>query len=87
MLSTFFQKKNVAQIEVTRKNKFVRRNWYILFHLVARTVKIYIPIHHTFIHNISKKVPKICEIVAYFEVTFANKIFSCKNYENWKNNI
>ena len=57
------------------KNKCVCRNWYILFHLIARTLKIYVPIHHAFVHNISKKVSKICEIVAYFE-----------SYENSKNN-
>ena len=57
----------------------------MLFHLIARTLKIYLPIHHVFPHNISQKVRKICEIL-YFEVTFSNKILSCKKYENSKNN-
>ena len=83
-LVLFFGKK--CCLDRGYQEKYVCRNWYMLFHLIARTLKIYIPIHHAFPHNISQKVRKICEIVVYFEVTFSNKILSCENYENSKNN-
>ena len=83
-LVLFFGKK--CSLDRGYQEKYVCRNWYMLFHLIARTLKIYIPIHHAFPHNISQKVRKICEIVVYFEVTFSSKILSCENYENSKNN-
>ena len=81
-LVLFFGKK--CCLDRGYQEKYVCRNWYMLFHLIARTLKIYIPIHHAFPHNISQKVRKICEIVVYFEVIFQIKFFHVKTMKTRK---
>ena len=74
---TFFQK-NVTKIEVTCRNKEVPRNWHIFVPSVVRTLIIHILPPETSSLNISEKVPKLCKVVVYFEVTSSRNIFFCR---------
>ena len=65
----FFLEKNIAKIEVTGRNKGIPRNWYIFVSSAIRTLIFHILPPETCSLNISKNVPKICEVVACFPVT------------------
>lgn len=55
--------------EVTCRNKGIPRNWHILVSSTVRTLIFHILPPETCFLNISTKVPKICKIILYFEVT------------------
>ena len=83
---TFFQK-NVAKIEVTCRNKGIPRNWHIFVPSTVRTLIFHILPPETCSLNISKKVPKICKIVVYFEVTSSRNIFFVEKLRQLEKNI
>ena len=60
----FFLKKMLQRLRLPR-NKGFPKNWHIF---VLSTVRIHILPPETCSLNISKKVPKICKIVVYFEL-------------------
>ena len=80
---TFFQK-NVAKIEVTCRNKGILRNWHIFVPLIVRTLIIHVLHSETFSLHAYEKVPKICKIVVYFEVTFSRNIFFAEKLRQLK---
>ena len=69
-----FLKKILQRLSLPR-NKEIPKNWHILMLSTVRTQIFHILPRETCALNISKKVPKICKIVVYFEVTSSRNFF------------
>ena len=74
-ISNIRMQSKIVSHEVTCRNKEIPRNWYIFMPSTVRTLIFHILPPEACSLNISKKVPKVCKMVVYFEIISSRNIF------------